>query len=182
MAPQSSRPGLLAALTSARSDGVSKPWRIGYRLGDFVAAEYARTVRPRAERMIGFSSSGTPGLLLWTAGPPPAMDQSWGWVMLSNFYKGVLLLRMKASDCSDSHSCGIHSRVHVPCVFSLTSLLLWAPRCISDMNHGHCELHSVHESYHGPGVATLPGRFPAMRGCRSVEHVADRTVYMRFRE
>ena len=93
----------------------------------------------------------------------------------SNFYEGVLLLRVEASDCSHSRPRGIPLRVHVSCVLSLTSLLLWTPPCISGMNHGHCNLHSAHESPHGPDVVTLPGRFPMMRGYRHAEHAACRT-------
>ena len=51
-------PGLLVALASARSVGVAEPWRMGYRVRDFVAVEYASTLMQRAERMLGFSFLG----------------------------------------------------------------------------------------------------------------------------
>ena len=95
--------------------------------------------------------------------------------MLSYFCKGVLLLRMEASDCSHSRPRGIPLRMHVSCVLSLTPLLLWVPPCIPGMTYGDCNLHSAHEVYHGSGVVMPPGRFPMMRGYRSAEHAACRT-------
>ena len=77
--------------------------------------------------------------------------------MLSYFYKGVLLLRMEASDCCDSRPRGIHSRMHVSYELSLTSLLLWGTRCVPGMEHDGINLHSAHDWYHGSGGVTIPG-------------------------